>query len=90
MRKRRRDTRRAANRKVREPGVIGEKNTKKGKCWSWSASGERLFVSGNKRGFGSLCLSDDPSLAGSRLEEDRRRAEGGDKEGMDDSSINAK
>lgn len=44
----------------------------------------------NKRGLGSRRLSDDPSLAGSRGKEDWRRAEGGDREGMDDSSINAK
>lgn len=47
-------------------------------------------MSETKRGFGSRSLSDDPSLAGNRGKEDRRRAEGGDREGMDDSSINAK
>lgn len=65
-------------------------NAQKGNYRSWSADGDLLFVSENKRGLGSHSLSDDPSLAGSRGKEDRRRAEGGDREGMDDSSINAK
>lgn len=51
---------------------------------------ELLYGSENKRGFGSGSLSDVPALARSRRKEDRRRAGGGDREGMDDSLINAK
>lgn len=54
-----------------------------------------MLVSGyteqcTQRGFGTPhpCLH--PSLAGSRGKEERRRAEGGEREGLEDSSINAK